>query len=903
MLPAMRPPFHTVERENMPVHHVTFLVLVHDLKADLEATLACVTGQSWPHVLPMVVVPRSLASDVAVSVEREGRNQIKLVLVSDDSTVAERLDAGFDAADGAFVAWLDAGETCPVRRIELQVTALAKAGGVAIGIADMPAGDSESFGGPWTAIEQECSWRLLAGTLNPHSLLVPPSCYRHVGRADRSLHRLVDLDLALRLVRAFPLVGVREAVDGPLGPSPLLRFPVEAEEERRALWRVALDQAAPLGGALTLHSLNRLATAYATSCVCGDEIAEVAIISRAIALSILQLVTLILPDAPEQVAEARAAGLLFLAVDEAAGSLVALRRGLAGVRTRWVVTSRVPVEASALAALILAATAGKMAVCLNCVEPLLFGQAVSMPTLVEGTLFETSALQAVVAEMTGEEQFWDSLVRGGQTIGAVPAAYHAVARPVGSRRRGTVWQEDAGDGPPDSPLSGEAVRSMVLALVDADWYRLVNADVAAAGLEPAHHYCVFGWKEGRDPNPWFSTSYYLEAVGGVPDGSNPLEHFVRCGAKLGIQPHPQFALRWYARRYLNINPTAEALLHFLQVGISSGAVPHPWLDRMDVLGCLASLPVKSRSTMLLERLRDSESDWSPIYGLIDGAWYRDQYPDVARSGIAPVQHYLRYGYKEKRNPNIWFDTLWYLAAVGTIPSSISALEHFVTIGADQGIRPHPDFDIAWYSHHYLGLDRPGAEALRHFLQTGLRAGYLPYQDLDSPGMRARLLATAPAERPELTRQTSLTLKALKEPGAWVNMAGTDPVVWDILLLHGRPPGTIPVMVVFTPGSEEIAEILAFSLPPGEFPLYARLCGNRVELLSALDHAEPVLAFDLPDQIEKLRWLGLNVGLGRAVLSDRGMRDSILARWLRIADIPVYGNGHAAVGVNGSPSVY
>ncbi|MBV1704333.1 MAG: hypothetical protein KGQ28_05965, partial [Hyphomicrobiales bacterium] len=43
-----------------------------------------------------------------------------------------------------------------------------------------------------------------------------------------------------------------------------------------------------------------------------------------------------------------------------------------------------------------------------------------------------------------------------------------------------------------------------------DFYLKANPDVAAAATDPAYHYLVQGWKEGRDPCPWFSTNEYLE---------------------------------------------------------------------------------------------------------------------------------------------------------------------------------------------------------------------------------------------------------------------------------------------------------------------------------------------------------------------------------------------------------
>ena len=37
-----------------------------------------------------------------------------------------------------------------------------------------------------------------------------------------------------------------------------------------------------------------------------------------------------------------------------------------------------------------------------------------------------------------------------------------------------------------------------------------NPDVAAAGLNPFTHFMESGWREGRDPNALFDTSFYLD---------------------------------------------------------------------------------------------------------------------------------------------------------------------------------------------------------------------------------------------------------------------------------------------------------------------------------------------------------------------------------------------------------
>jgi hypothetical protein len=72
-------------------------------------------------------------------------------------------------------------------------------------------------------------------------------------------------------------------------------------------------------------------------------------------------------------------------------------------------------------------------------------------------------------------------------------------------------------------------------------------------------------------------------------------------------------------------------------------------------------------------------------GLFDERWYRDMYPDVVAAGIDPLEHFLRYGAGEGRNPGPVFDTQWYLQAYPDVAASaMNPLLHFVQFGLREG---------------------------------------------------------------------------------------------------------------------------------------------------------------------------------------------------------------------------
>ena len=65
---------------------------------------------------------------------------------------------------------------------------------------------------------------------------------------------------------------------------------------------------------------------------------------------------------------------------------------------------------------------------------------------------------------------------------------------------------------------------------DKEYYLDNNKDVKAAHIDPCQHYVKFGWKESRDPTPWFDTGEYLRQNRDVREkGINPFYHYLKFG--------------------------------------------------------------------------------------------------------------------------------------------------------------------------------------------------------------------------------------------------------------------------------------------------------------------------------------------------------------------------------------
>jgi hypothetical protein len=115
-------------------------------------------------------------------------------------------------------------------------------------------------------------------------------------------------------------------------------------------------------------------------------------------------------------------------------------------------------------------------------------------------------------------------------------------------------------------------------LFDSAYYLAAYPDVAAAGMDPYRHYLRFGIAEGRMPNAWFDTRYYLSQVRGRP--RDPTRHYLLFGAAAGLDPHPLFETRWYLERYPDVaRSRMNPLRHYLAYGVKEGRETAPRFRR------------------------------------------------------------------------------------------------------------------------------------------------------------------------------------------------------------------------------------------------------------------------------------------------------------------------------------
>jgi serralysin len=234
-------------------------------------------------------------------------------------------------------------------------------------------------------------------------------------------------------------------------------------------------------------------------------------------------------------------------------------------------------------------------------------------------------------------------------------------------------------------------------LFDAAFYLSHNPDVSQAGVDALNHFNTFGWREGRNPDAFFDTSWY-RALYKDAAGTNPLDHYHATGWKKGYDPGPHFD----TKLYLIHNPDVAAagidpLEHYLRHGAKEGRAIYA-------------------------------ANGDAVSGF-DAQYYLLHNPDVAAAGVDPLQHFNTYGWHEGRNPNAWFDTTGYLSHYTDVAAAgVNPLQHYEQFGWREGRDPSTQFDTLKYLAAYGDVAAAGVNPFDHFLQNGIYEGRSPQGD-------------------------------------------------------------------------------------------------------------------------------------------------------------------------------
>ena len=106
-------------------------------------------------------------------------------------------------------------------------------------------------------------------------------------------------------------------------------------------------------------------------------------------------------------------------------------------------------------------------------------------------------------------------------------------------------------------------------------------------------------------------------------------------------------------------------------------------------------------------------------GLFDESYYFLNYPDVRKEDVDPLMHFIKYGWKEGRNPSKFFETSYYLEHNRDVfKKGINPLIHYLRNGGFEGRDPCPDFSSNWYLSTYEDVRKSRMNPLVHYIKYG-----------------------------------------------------------------------------------------------------------------------------------------------------------------------------------------
>ena len=206
----------------------------------------------------------------------------------------------------------------------------------------------------------------------------------------------------------------------------------------------------------------------------------------------------------------------------------------------------------------------------------------------------------------------------------------------------------------------EDVQRVVAAALDLAFYRAVNPDLPP-DIGPITHYCRYGWREGRDPAPWFSVRGYLDAHPDVRKArTEPFAHYLAKG-------------RWEGRE---IVPSRHRTGYLRAAGWSTRQSVEPPIPN------LSSARPPGPASGPLPSLGDQRA---AVAREFDADFYLAANPDIGRSGMAPLDHFMAAGWREGRDPHPKFSMHDYLEAnPDVVRAGLNPFAHFVLAGRHEG---------------------------------------------------------------------------------------------------------------------------------------------------------------------------------------------------------------------------
>jgi glycosyltransferase involved in cell wall biosynthesis len=181
----------------------------------------------------------------------------------------------------------------------------------------------------------------------------------------------------------------------------------------------------------------------------------------------------------------------------------------------------------------------------------------------------------------------------------------------------------------------------------------------------------------------FDPVYYVLANPEVRQSARgPARHFLRWGGHAGLKPSPGFDCRFYLDHYPDVRASGlNPLLHYIRTGMRENRLAHPAAGEGE-----EPVGLDTPFAREVKLIRQS--------GLLDAAYYVQQYPDVGSSGMDPIDHFVRHGWPEGRNPSMTFDTRYYMRRYMEGETG-NPLMHYLASGRSAGNFTSAEYEAEW----------------------------------------------------------------------------------------------------------------------------------------------------------------------------------------------------------------
>ncbi|MBV9117617.1 MAG: glycosyltransferase, partial [Acetobacteraceae bacterium] len=217
---------------------------------------------------------------------------------------------------------------------------------------------------------------------------------------------------------------------------------------------------------------------------------------------------------------------------------------------------------------------------------------------------------------------------------------------------------------------------------------------------------------------------------------------------------------------------------------------------------------------------------SQLRPILDPAFYAKEYPDLASTGLAPLEHYALHGLNEGRNPNPFFDGAWYREHNPDVAASgVDPLLHYLSTGAAELRNPHPRFDAAFYAEHH---PQAAANPLVFHMLVGRGLGFATEPAFDEA-------AFLPSREPVPSCPAGVSVDVVIP--CYRGLAETRRCVASVLADPDRPPGRVIVVDDASP-EPALSAWLADQARDGRITLLrnARNLGFAASVNRAIAHA-------------------------------------------------------------------